>query len=61
MSDPRLCERGLKKLAFEAFMFVSTQKKTTYKEVARKLIGQINDDNEIETEVIIVLSRKKDK
>jgi hypothetical protein len=27
-------ERGLKKLAYEAFKFVSSERKTTYKEVA---------------------------
>ena len=45
--ESKLCERGLKKLAFEAYLFVSSQKRTTYKEVAKKLIGQLSDEGEL--------------
>jgi hypothetical protein len=43
-TESRCYERGLKKLAFEAFKFVSSQRKTTYKEVARRLIKELHDD-----------------
>jgi len=43
LSEGKIYERGLKKLAYEAYKFVSHQKKTTYKEVAKKLINQLND------------------
>lgn len=49
--EGKFYERGLKKLAYEAFRFVSNQKKTTYKEVATKLINQLNDDNELDIHV----------
>ena len=38
-AECRTPERGLKRLAAEAYRFVTQQKKTTYKEVARKLIS----------------------
>ena len=38
--------KGLKKLAFEAFRFVSTRKKTTYKEVANSLLQQMKEDQD---------------
>jgi hypothetical protein len=41
----------LKKLAFEAFQFVSNQRKTTYKDVARKLIGQLTDESELDAAI----------
>jgi hypothetical protein len=53
MSESKFYERGLKKLAYEAFQFVSQQKKTTYKEVAKKLISQINDENEFDVHVLL--------
>lgn len=53
ISESRFYERGLKKLAFEAFQFVSQQKKTTYKEVAINLIGKINDEKILDAHVIL--------
>lgn len=50
-TESRCYERGLKKLAYEAFKFVTCQRKTTYKEVARKLIKQLHDEQEIESHV----------
>ena len=44
IGEIRLCERGLKRLAYEAFAFVSSQKRTTYKEVAKRLISQLSGD-----------------
>lgn len=53
LSESRFYERGLKKLAYEAFQFVSQQKKTTYKEVATNLIGKINDEKMLDAHVIL--------
>ena len=39
--DAKYYERGLKKLAFEAYLFVISQRRTSYKDVARKLIDQM--------------------
>lgn len=47
-SEGKIYERGLKKLASEAYRFVSMQKKTTYKEVARNLISSLQDEGEME-------------
>ena len=42
-ADSRASERGLKRLASEAFRFVvNNQKRTSYKEVANKLIGELS-------------------
>ena len=44
VSEGKNTERSLRKLASEAFKFTCTQKKTTYKEVANKLIDQMSDE-----------------
>ena len=45
-AESRTTERGLKRLASEAYTFVNQCRKTSYKDVARKLIGQMDDDLE---------------
>lgn len=45
---PGQCERGLKKLSDVAYAYVLSQKRTTYKDVAKKMIGQLSDDGEID-------------
>lgn len=52
-TESRCYERGLKKLAFEAFKFVSSQRKTTYKEVARRLIKELHDEQELDSHVLL--------
>ena len=47
-SESRASERGLKKLAWEAFRFVKTSKRTAYKDVANKLIDDLGAGNEEE-------------
>jgi hypothetical protein len=59
VSESKIYERGLKKLAYEAFKFVSHQKKTTYKEVARKLINQLNDEPEYDVQPSGEIGSKK--
>jgi hypothetical protein len=59
VTESRCYERGLKKLAFEAFKFVSSQKKTSYKEVAKRLIKQLNEEQEIESHVGLRLCRRR--
>ena len=44
ISEGKIYEKGLKKLAKDAYLFVCSQKRTTYKQVARKLIYNLNDD-----------------
>ena len=41
-SEFKLCDRGLKKLASEAYLYVSTLKKTSYKDVATRLIAKLS-------------------
>jgi hypothetical protein len=41
----------LKRLAAEAYRFVTQQKKTTYKEVAKKLISELNEEIDIDPNV----------
>ena len=60
-TDPRNRERGLKKLASEAYRMVSSQRRTTYKEVARKLIGSLNDDADLEINVFVKLLRNVER
>ena len=60
-TEVRFYERGLKKLAYEAFQFVSHQRKTSYKEVALRLISQISDDHELELHVSNFPFRRKDR
>mgnify|MGYP000159169329 CR=1 FL=1 len=60
-AESRTTERGLKRLASEAYNFVTQTKKTTYKDVARKLIEQMSDDNDLDVSVKTLLFRRKEK